>query len=29
MEAYFKLSDTHHEIISVVKGIKRQIALQK
>jgi hypothetical protein len=26
MEAYFKLSDTYHEIISTVKGIKRQIA---
>ncbi|MFV5703030.1 hypothetical protein ACM55F_14255 [Flavobacterium sp. XS2P12] len=29
MEAYFKLSDTYHEIISAVKGIKRQMALQK
>ena len=29
MEAYFKLSDTYHEIISTVKGIKRQVALQK
>lgn len=29
MEAYFKLSDTYHEIISEVKGIKRQMALQK
>lgn len=29
MEAYFKLSDTYHEIISTVKGIKRQIASQK
>lgn len=29
MEAYFKLSDTYHEIINAVKGIKRQIASQK
>lgn len=29
MEAYFKLSDTYHEILSTVKGIKQQIALQK
>jgi putative transposase len=29
MEAYFKLSDTCHEIISAVKGIKRQMGLQK
>ncbi|MEP6930394.1 MAG: DDE-type integrase/transposase/recombinase, partial [Flavobacterium sp.] len=29
MEAYFKLSDTYHEIISNVKGIKREIAKQK
>ena len=29
MEAYFKLSDTYHEIIGEVKGIKRQIASQK
>ncbi|MFV8343760.1 transposase [Flavobacterium sp. XS2P39] len=29
MEAYFKLSDTYHEIVSAVKGIKRQMALQK
>jgi hypothetical protein len=29
MEAYFKFSDTYHEIDSRVKGIKRQIALQK
>ena len=29
MEAYFKLSDTYHEILSTVKGIKRQVALQK
>lgn len=29
MEAYFKLSDTYHEIINTVKGIKQQIALQK
>jgi hypothetical protein len=29
MEAYFKLSDTYHEIIGDVKGIKRQIASQK
>jgi hypothetical protein len=29
MEAYFKLSDTYHEIINIVKGIKQQIALQK
>lgn len=29
MEAYFKLSDTYHEIVSTVKGIKRQIASQK
>jgi putative transposase len=29
MEAYFKLSNTYHEITSVVKGIKYQVALQK
>ncbi|HEX9150653.1 MAG TPA: DDE-type integrase/transposase/recombinase [Flavobacterium sp.] len=29
MEAYFKLSDTYHEIISAVKGIKRQNTSQK
>ena len=29
MEVYFKLSDTYHEILSDVKGIKRQIAKQK
>lgn len=29
MEAYFELSDTYHEIVSAVKGIKQQIALQK
>ena len=29
IEAYFKLSDTYHEIISNVKGIKREIAKQK
>ena len=29
MEAYFKLSDTYHEIISAVKETKRQMALQK
>jgi putative transposase len=29
MEAYFKLSDTYHEIISDVKGIKHQLTLQK
>lgn len=29
MEAYFKLSNTYHEIISVVKGVKHQVALQK
>src|SRR5258705_7347547 len=29
MEAYFKLSDTYHEIISDVKGIKNQLAIQK
>jgi hypothetical protein len=29
MEAYFKLSDTYHEITNVVKGIKHQVALQK
>ena len=29
MEAYFKLSDTYHEIINDVKGIKNQVALQK
>jgi hypothetical protein len=29
MEGYFKLSDTYHEIISNVKGIKHQLALQK
>lgn len=29
MDAYFRLSDTYHEIISGVKGIKRQVALQK
>lgn len=29
VEAYFKLSDTYHKIISTVKGIKGQVALQK
>ncbi|MFV5703092.1 transposase [Flavobacterium sp. XS2P12] len=29
MEAYFRLSDTYHEIISTVKGVKLQVALQK
>jgi putative transposase len=29
MEAYFKLSDTYHEITSTIKGIKNQVALQK
>jgi putative transposase len=29
MEAYFKLSDTYHDILSNVKGIKHQIAKQK
>lgn len=29
MEAYFKLSDTYHEITGCVKGIKKQLALQK
>jgi putative transposase len=29
MEGYFKLSDIFYEIISVVKGIKRQVALEK
>lgn len=29
MEAYFKLSDTYHEILNDVKGIKHQVALQK
>jgi putative transposase len=29
MEAYFKLSDTYHEIINNIKGIKHQVALQK
>jgi len=29
IEAYFKLSDAYHEIISTVKGIKQQIASQK
>ena len=29
MEGYFKLSDTYHEIISTVKGVKHQLAFQK
>lgn len=29
MEAYFELSDTYQEIVSTVKGIKRQITSQK
>lgn len=29
LEAYFKFSDTYHEIIGEVKGIKRQIVSQK
>jgi putative transposase len=29
MEGYFKLSDTYHEIISTVKEVKHQLALQK
>jgi putative transposase len=29
MEAYFKLSDTYHEIITTVKGIKKQMELHK
>tara|TARA_R110000868_G_scaffold131418_2_gene341458 strand:- start:10758 stop:12038 length:1281 start_codon:yes stop_codon:yes gene_type:complete len=29
MEAYFKLSDTYHDILSDVKGVKFQIAKQK
>lgn len=29
IQAYFKLSDTYHKIISTVKGIKHQVALQK
>lgn len=29
MEAYFKLSETYHEITRTVKGIKSQVALQK
>ncbi|MDI6033712.1 DDE-type integrase/transposase/recombinase [Flavobacterium sp. LB2P84] len=29
IEAFFKLSDTYHEITSAVKGIKRQMMLQK
>lgn len=29
IEAYFKLSDTYHEIISSVKGVRLQVALQK
>ncbi|WP_348800620.1 DDE-type integrase/transposase/recombinase [Flavobacterium adhaerens] len=29
MEAYFILSDTYHKIISTIKGIKYQVALQK
>lgn len=29
MEAYFKLSDTYHEIIRNVKGIKQQVTQQK
>ena len=29
IEAYFKLSDTYHEILSGVKGVMKQVALQK
>jgi len=29
MEAYFKLSDTYHEITDSVKGVMKQVALQK
>ena len=29
MEAYFKLSDTYHEITSNVNGVRKQVALQK
>lgn len=29
MEAYFKLSDTYHEIIGMIKGVKRQIVSKK
>ncbi len=29
MEAYFKLSDTYHEITGNVKGVRKQVALQK
>ena len=29
MEAYFKLSDTYHDILSNVKGVKHHIAKQK
>ncbi|MBC7846064.1 MAG: hypothetical protein H7Y10_06200 [Flavobacterium sp.] len=29
MEAYFKLSDTYHEITGCVKGVRKQVALQK
>lgn len=29
MEAYFKLSDTYHEITGRIKGVMKQVALQK
>ena len=29
MEAYFKLSDTYHEITGSIKGVMKQVALQK
>jgi putative transposase len=29
MEAYFKLSDTYHEITGSIKGVMKQLALQK
>lgn len=29
MEAYFKLSDAYHEITANIKGVRKQIALQK
>lgn len=29
MEAYFKLSDTYHEITGTIKGVMKQVALQK
>lgn len=29
METYFKLSDAYHEITGNIKGVKKQVALQK